>query len=200
MINLNSTLTNDFKYKYPFINLILDEIELYAHPDMQRKYTKEILDGISKLQIGNIKGINIQFITHSPFILSDIPKQNVLFLEVDEVDKKSNPVNFKKMNTFGANIHDLLSDSFFIGDGLIGEFAKKEITNLIDWLNNIKRDQKKRNYYEKLIELIDEPIMKRKLAEMYDSIFRDDLMIKIKKKELERLAEELNYNIKPKND
>ena len=57
--------------------------------------------------------INILFITHSPFILSDIPKQNVLFLENGKPSEKKN------MNTFGANITDLLADSFFIEDGLM---------------------------------------------------------------------------------
>ncbi|MFY0483032.1 hypothetical protein ACI6PS_10520 [Flavobacterium sp. PLA-1-15] len=204
LISINSNnpvgLKNEIQklITYKNINIIFDEIELYAHPDFQRKFLNDLLESL-KLIVTRDCFINIIFITHSPFILSDIPKQNVLFLEVDE-NNKATAKNFEEMNTFGANIHDLLADSFFIGDGLIGEFAKHEITRLIDWLNDENRDSSMRNYYDKVIELIDEPILKRKLAEMYDSIFREDLRGKIKMKEFEKLAKELNYIVKPKND
>lgn len=196
--NLISVRKSNKIIKYENINIVFDEIELYAHPNFQRTFLSDLLECLTVIDLRE-HYINMIFITHSPFILSDIPKQNVLFLEVDELNE-SNPKDFKKMNTFGANIHDLLADSFFIGDGLIGEFAKHEITRLIDWLNDKNRDIGKRNYYEKVIELIDEPILRRKLAEMYDSIFREDLGKKLKKMELEKLAEELNYIIEPKND
>ena len=45
----------------------------------------------------------------------------------------------KKDKTFGANIHTLLSDSFFLEDGLIGEFAKGKINEIIDFYKRIKR-------------------------------------------------------------
>ncbi|MGG1920188.1 hypothetical protein AB1278_00045 [Chryseobacterium sp. NRRL B-14798] len=41
------------------------------------------------------------------------------------------------MNTFGANITDLLGDSFFIENGLIGDYAKEKIEEVIVWLNSI---------------------------------------------------------------
>ena len=195
LINLNSTFGNNFSHKYPNVNLILDEIELYAHPEMQRRYVKELLDGISKLKVLNIKSINILFVTHSPFILSDIPKQNVLFLEVDNVTKKSKSQDFRRMNTFGANITDLLADSFFITDGLMGNFAKTKIEETIKWINMEKYRKDSRlqdpydinlteyNSHKKIIELIDEPILKMKLAEMLaelreDNGFQKELAIK----------------------
>ena len=48
-------------------------------------------------------------------------------------------------NTFGANIHTLLSHGFFMKDGLMGEFAKSKIDDVINYLNNkeseIKNDE-----------------------------------------------------------
>lgn len=208
LINLNSSYNNGFKFKYPYINLILDEIELYAHPDMQRKYVKELFYGISKLNIENIKGINVLFITHSPFILSDIPKQNVLFLEVEKLTKKAKPVDFEKMNTFGANIHDLLADSFFITDGLIGDFAKEKIQVTLEWLkkeaNRVKNifilsknielptfvsREEEKAYHKLIIELIDEPLVKHKLKSMYLEFVDDDEYYK--NEEIERLKAEI---------
>ena len=188
---------------YNYINIILDEIELYFHPEFQKLFVKRLIDEINKLKLREIKGINILIISHSPFILSDIPKQNVLFLE------RGKPVSldrFKDTNTFAANISNLLSDSFFIGDGLIGEYAKSKITDTIEWLNltleeQLKKEKNlpnrydmlalKRNYHKKVISIIDEPIIKSKLLEMYSEIFGNEERKKHLKYEIDRLNKEL---------
>lgn len=203
LTNLNSVEKDDLLIKYNYVNIILDEIELYFHPEFQKLFIKRLVDEINKLRLRDIEGINILIISHSPFILSDIPKQNVLFLE------KGKPVSldkFKNTNTFGANISNLLSDSFFIGDGLIGEYAKSKITETIDWLNKTKEEQLKKDksqennfdrlalkriYHKKVIRIIDEPIIKNKLLEMYSEIFGNEERKKHLKIEIERLNKEL---------
>nr|WP_315154426.1 hypothetical protein [uncultured Flavobacterium sp.] len=173
---------NDIKYK--FVNIIVDEIELYFHPEMQRTFIKELTDKIKVVNYRGIDSINILFITHSPFILSDIPKKNVLFLEVDEVTKKAMPSNYKGDNTFGANIHDLLADSFFMKDGYMGEFAKEKIKNVIKILNSDKKtkisEQEKKDL-KLFINQIGEPILRNTLVEMYYSKFETDLDNEIKR-------------------
>lgn len=186
LINLNSIKPKDHKIKYKNINLIFEEIELYFHPEYQRIFLNRIVEGIANLNFEETN-INLLFVTHSPFILSDIPKQNVLFLDIDKKNNKSQPQNFKRMNTFGANITDLLADSFFINDGLIGEFAKSKINKTLNWLR-IKANEKiddtdqklhidtkltytdiemSNQYNKQIIELIDEPLVKYQLKELY---------------------------------
>lgn len=81
--------------------------------------------------------MNITFLTHSPYILSDIPNAFVLKL-VNGV-----PQPYKDGNdTFGANVHDLLANDFFMKKGFMGEWAKNQIKSVVDSLtleNNIKR-------------------------------------------------------------
>lgn len=198
LINLNSTYENETINKYRFLNLILDEIELYSHPEMQKQFVSSLLAGISKLSLNNIQGINILFITHSPFILSDIPKENVLFLK----DGKSQ--DFNRMNTFGANITDLLADSFFIKDGLIGDFAKDKINKTLNWLRmeanekienedgkleinttlKYTAQEKTKSYNKKIIDLIDEPLVKYQLKELYLQYVDDEEYLNA---EIERL-------------
>ena len=157
-----------------------------------------MIDEISKLRLRDIRGINILIISHSPFILSDIPKQNVLFLE------QGKPVGldrFKSTNTFAANISDLLSDSFFIGDYLIGEYAQNKINETIEWLNNLLEQERNENEldylvnekkeHRQLIEIIDEPIIKNKLLEMYSEIFSDEERIEYLEKEKNRIDDEI---------
>lgn len=132
MINLLYQINNIQRSgKYQTINIFLDEVEFGLHPDWQKKFVAEIL---FSLQDFGIK-LNIYFATHSPFILSDIPKENVIFL-----DNGEEKYPFKESEqTFGANIHTLLSHGFFMRDGLMGEFAKSKINAIIDFYNEVEK-------------------------------------------------------------
>lgn len=105
------------------IFLVLDEPDLTLHPDWQKMYINELIKLISNF---TAKNFHVIITSHSPFILSDLPKENVIFLKNGrqfDVD----------IDTFGANIHTLLSHGFFMEDGLMGEFAKEKIKNIIDY-------------------------------------------------------------------
>ena len=102
----NNVTSTNFKFRH--VTIIFDEIELYFHPEMQRTFIANLIDGISQLSLKNIRSIQIMLVTHSPFILSDIPKINVLFLKSDGHASAQ-----EDMKTFGANIHHILKNSFF---------------------------------------------------------------------------------------
>jgi hypothetical protein len=161
------------KEEYNVINLFFDEIEMGFHPEWQKKYIKEILFTLKEFKnLFNFnKKINLFFLTHSPFIISDLPKQNIIFLDKDENGKCKvvDGLNEKK-ETFGANIHTLLSDSFFMEDGFIGKFAESKINEVIEYLNGkttdkIMDDEKA----QKIINIIGEPIIKKELQRKLDS-------------------------------
>lgn len=155
-------LNIDSNNKYTSVNIIFDEVELYFHPDYQRKFIKELLDRFRNLRLKSVKSINILFLTHSPFILSDIPSKNILRLEDGEVSKK------EFSQTFGANVHDLLANNFFLNDGFMGEFAKKKIERLIGFLTSKKITKNGWNLQkaEEFIEVIGEPFLKADLQEL----------------------------------
>ncbi|MFB3389477.1 hypothetical protein [Flavobacterium sp. LAR06] len=174
LINLDSVGKG---IKYSNVNIVLDEIELYFHPDFQRRYIKYILDRISVIKFNNIKNINFCFITHSPFILSDIPTSNVMFLELNQEKSKFTQQTKVLAKTFSANIHDLLAQSFFLKNGYMGEFAIYKIKEIIADLDNIKKRMQSMDptlLEEKLIKikdvinLIGEPILKQKLNELFE--------------------------------
>lgn len=122
---------------YQSVNLIFDEVELYYHPQYQKETVSSLLNLIKISNFKYIKNINIVFLTHSPFILSDIPIQNTTLLTIDKKTGKSKLVKRKKQS-FGANIHDLLADSFFLTGTLIGSLADRKIVELI---NKIKKGE-----------------------------------------------------------
>ena len=83
------------------------------------------------------KQIHLIISSHSPFILSDLPKENIIFLEKG---KQVYPFDDRKQ-TFGANIHTLLSHGFFMKDGLMGEFAKDKIQSIIKYHEDIEKKE-----------------------------------------------------------
>jgi len=119
------------KNRYNYVAVLLDEIELYFHPNMQRQFVLKLLEALSKLDT-ELYGIHILFSTHSPFILSDLQQQKILKLTNGEVWQ-----HLDNYNTFAANIHDLLADDFFLEEGYMGAFAQKRIEISINLLNYI---------------------------------------------------------------
>ena len=87
-------------------------------------------------------GSTILLATHSPFILSDIQEHKTLKLNNGKIVQSDN-----SYNTFAANIHDLLADEFFLEDGYMGAFAKRQIEIAINLLSFmiVENDLKKNN-------------------------------------------------------
>ena len=126
--NLNSAKKDKLNTKrihYEHVNIILEEIELYYHPELQQQFVKFLIDGLNQMILEDIKSIHVQIVTHSPYVLSDIPRTNVLALKKD----KEMPV--VGLRTFGANIYDMLKDSFFLQGGSMGCFAQWEVGHLV---------------------------------------------------------------------
>ncbi len=166
-VNVNSVFMgnkkND-KLTYNFLNIILDEVELYFHPEFQRKFVKELIDALLRVNLSKIKKFNVVFSTHSPFILSDIPSQNILKLD------KGNPILNNSDQTFGSNIHDLLANDFFLDNGFMGEFAKEKINDIINWLNHEIIDFKCKKMVEKKSLLEEGSLEMKELSEKIEKI------------------------------
>lgn len=173
--------------------LLLDEADLGLHPMWKKRFIDTILQSVPYFFEGLNSKPNLQIIltTHDPLTLSDIPKHNVIFLE--KAEKGKCRISSRVQKTFGANITDLLADSFFIQDGLIGDFAKSKIDEVINWINDIKSKNKvflddELEYYKKVIELIDERIIKLKLSEMITELLPDNTFYnEMIDKEIEKL-------------
>lgn len=124
--NIESVFRDNNKNRIAYRNvcIILEEIELYFHPQFQKNLIKYILNGIKQMSFVHIEGIQLMMVTHSPFVLSDIPTSNILALE-------NGMQSDTKLQTFGANIYDMLNTSFFLHNSTIGDFAQWLIGRII---------------------------------------------------------------------
>jgi predicted ATP-binding protein involved in virulence len=174
--------------------IIVDEGDSNFHPEWSRKYLKLLIEWIPKI-LSEAKSIQLVLTTHSPYVLSDLPASNVYILKKEKGKLK---IENSKNSTFGANIHDLLANDFFLEEGFIGEFAKEKIQNVIDLLNTNDLDKRKKINQKEIwntIEIIGEPFLKEKLKSMFLSKFKNPEFLKIEldraRAEVERL-ENLN--------
>ncbi len=139
--------------------IFFDEIDIGFHPDWQKRTIQYIIDFLSLIPD---KNFHLIFTTHSPFLLSDIPKQNITFLDKYDNEKfknkypnlnNGNCINVTKeidIKPFGANIHNLLAHGFFMEDGLMGEFALQKIQSIVTFYNDVKNGEKNKKEYDKV--------------------------------------------------
>lgn len=158
-------LINIFANLYSAINkktsgsilLIIDEIDAFLHPEWQQYILTHITRWINESELFNKKKVQLVVATHSPIILSDIPKDKIIYL------KEPFETSFGEHRTFGANISTLFYDSFFMEQGSIGEIARAEIQWVIDNIKNfnLNLDDRKRLVY--IINNIGEKFLREKL-------------------------------------
>lgn len=185
------------------ILLLIDEIDLYCHPSWQQKIIKYLIEEVKVLFSG--KKVQIIFTTHSPIVLSDMPKSNVIYLKRDE-GKLVIDENDKHSETFGANIYKLFDDAFFLGkQGQIGEFSKSKIDAIIEKVRPMEDEYGGVIYpelndweierLEEEILLIGERVIREKLYEMlFKCKYRDlnarEKTIKIYEEKIRKLRNE----------
>jgi predicted ATPase len=116
------------------ICLIMDEPNNSYHPNWQKQFFNTLYDYFKNINVSSKIQIQLIISTHSPFLLSDFSDAHVLRLGRNDSTGKTIVVNGIK-ETFGANIHDLLADDFFMSDSFIGEFARQKVNNVLTWIN-----------------------------------------------------------------
>ena len=166
--------------------LLLDEADLGFHPLWKKKYLYILANTLPYFfeQYRDIESLQLIFTTHDPLTLSDLPNNNVTYLTLEE-DSIRILGRAERRPTFGANITDLLADSFFIDDALVGDFAQHKIQSVVEWLNSIDKDDAAK--YLQVIEMIDEPVVRQKFSEMYDEKMNTNLELALINKQLEEL-------------
>ena len=141
--------TSDSDYERNAV-LLLDEIDNSLHPEWQRKIIAALVAFIDKVY----QGTNTQIVltTHSPIMLSDIPRQDTVFLQKDSETGRT--ISVESEETFAANIFSLFRNAFFLDESGIGSFAEDKLCTLIDMIKKLDSyDGKTSVYIEKKKEI-----------------------------------------------
>lgn len=149
--------------------IFIDEGELYYHPEWQRRFLSTLLDMLHV--VPKESKVQIIFTTNSPFVISDLFKEDVQYLS-DQAKGLG--------DTLGQNIHTLLKNNFFM-NYTIGEYSRELIDKIIGWLGSEESESRREKvdfscYFDDsvdeyeavsfLIQQIGEPVYRKKLEEM----------------------------------
>lgn len=133
--------------------ILMDEADLTFHPAWQVEFISNLTLFFPLILPDKQLKFQVIFTTHSPILLGDIPRQNVIYMKKED-DKIISSRNLTK-NTFGQNLYMLFQDSFFI-DGPMGKFATDKMIKISEELLQIRQCIEK--LYDKKITVTKEDV------------------------------------------
>lgn len=175
------------------IILLLDEPEMHFHPEWARRFLDNL---ISTLNLLNLREVSYQIIiaTHSPFLISDVPKGNIICLEASieegKTVRKVVPASFGLM----SNYYEIVKNNFFMNQ-TIGQHANRYFENIISKINSLSNDSSiddLRTLRNK-IDLIDESFIRDRLHNYLNQAMKNN--VKFAKNNLEQQKKDLERNL-----
>ncbi len=183
------------------ILVLLDEPDTSLHPEWQREFLDKIISSIGS--VGSINKVDIQilFTTHSPIMITDVPKQNLnIFKNIKQVDDEDSNEETEKETeketremteeTFGNNIYSLYRNTFFLTQPM-GAFAIKKINSFYkDYKIFIYESDEIDNKKEKLLKM-------KKVAKIVgEPYIKNDMRLKIE--QISAKVDDLEDDLKDK--
>lgn len=124
----------------------IDEPEAFLHPEWCRTFIYDYLKAYESVKnyLISINGrssenhfnpkkrFTLVFATHSPFLLSDLTNDYIIYLKKESGITKEIP---SKKECFAGNIGEMYNTNFFM-QNTIGEFAKAKLIEIIDKIDN----------------------------------------------------------------
>lgn len=155
--------------RFNTIILILDEPDLSFHPEWSRKFIFYLWKIINKINILREFKFQIIISTHSPFMISDIPKEHITCIDIVKENDSFQRIVEKGKFGLMSNFYDIIHSEFFM-ESPIGEFANMIFKNILKDINNLEtidRDQriKEVDNIKSLINSIDDVVIRKKLLQ-----------------------------------
>ena len=162
-LNLFASLYQELRYtRQENLLLCIDEGDLYLHPKWQIEFFDKLLSVLPAIYSGNIQLI---LTSHSPFLLSDLPKQNITILDRDKPGSTLDGTDLS-INTFGGNLYDLYSEPFFLGSKRTSDFAYNKIKDLIDFSEKKELTKQEKKEILKVANLLGDEIIQFRIKKL----------------------------------
>ncbi|WP_251137006.1 AAA family ATPase [Exiguobacterium sp. s193] len=190
--------------------ILLDEPDMNFHPEWSRRFISTLDE-----MLGNFKNsfsFQVIITSHSPFMVSDIPKEFITCIHIDQEPKSNKIIRTVTQADFGlmSNVYDLLKESFFmkkpVGElaNIFFEHLKKDINEIPIMGSYSNNNIEKIESIIKRIDLVDDPLIKKAMTTFMEEKLTKSNMQKsalLKRKErLERELLEVEYEIRKGNE
>jgi predicted ATP-binding protein involved in virulence len=135
--------------------LCIDEGDLYLHPKWQAEFLSSLVTVLSA-----VTNVDVQLVltSHSPLLVSDLPRQNIEILGNDGTIDND-------LETFGANLYDLYSGPLFLGELTSGLFAHSKIHQLFEIAKKEDKTRTDSEYIRNFLRILGDKIFRFKLEE-----------------------------------
>ena len=124
----------------------IDEPEAYLHPEWCRTFINDYINAYKAVKeyLISIRGYStngtfnpdkrftLVFATHTPFLLSDLTNDYIIYLEKENGRTK---IRNAEKESFAGNIGEMYNTNFFM-QNTIGEFARSKIMEIVTAINN----------------------------------------------------------------
>lgn len=155
-LNLFSKLTGSLsRMSLSSALLCIDEGDLYLHPKWQAEFLYRLLTVLSA-----VSNVDVQLVltSHSPLLVSDLPRQNIEILGNDGTIEND-------LETFGANFYDLYSGPLFLGELTSGLFSHLKMYQLFEIAKSKVRSRSESEYIQSFLRILGDKILHFTLEE-----------------------------------
>ena len=155
LYDLSSGEVRSLKYRYEILHSMIqpygvwwyiDEPESFLHPEWCRTFIFDYMnaykgvkdyiismgDSATSDKFNPNKRFTLVFATHSPFLLSDLTNDYIIYLE--KRDRQVYEIKAEK-DCFAGNIGQMYNTNFFM-KSTIGEFAKQKLKKIINTIDS----------------------------------------------------------------
>lgn len=154
--------------------ILMDEPDDKMHPELCRQFLRRLLNVCKGSKRGRTCQLMIS--THSPFFLSDVAQGNILRLDIDRQTGQGFAATETKTRYFGANIHEIMVDGFFL-ESTIGEYARSYLIQLqgqlkavLDGRNTIAPDRTWLTVQRSIVDQIGDDIIRGVFTYLMDEV------------------------------
>jgi len=115
--------------------ICIDEGDLYLHPQWQADFVDRLIKCLPKLSDTKIQ---IVFTTHSPILISDLPRQCIILLNNDQnypIVSYDGHRDKKQPKAFAANLYDIYQYSFGLEQRRIGNLSSRYLEKIYEILD-----------------------------------------------------------------
>lgn len=175
MIPLHKAIEHDSPKVTHHLWLLLDEPDNTLHPQQKRELLKDLHKVYDK-NYNQYDNCQLWISTHSPIMLSDVPKQAAILISGENNKKKQ---EYPTKSPFAQQIYTLFDDAFFMQEGIVGALAENKIRFVYEKLSDLETtliNRQEFDLYEarkqlrdakSIIDCLEEPLLRGHILSIY---------------------------------